>query len=301
MMRKKRQSSSVDLLKLIKKIDCFDSTLVCVFEGEDAKYYGSRIDQHFGDFKRKNLSCKGKDKVLTLKKNVEKNSSIKGAKILYFIDKDFDEKQEDINLYCTPCYSIENLYADYNVLKRVLTDELGLCDFRHNETIEVIIKSYQGFESECDNKLIDLNAWIMARVKENDCSVKLNLNNHDVEKFISYHEGVVEKKYSINHLDSIFSIEHKLCQDLLKTCAAVIQASELKSSCRGKYRLEFFRLYLVNLFEMARRKIGYFEGLKIKPKLSLAKTNVVSELSQYANTPDCLGLFLSNCRNRITA
>ncbi len=301
MMRMKRQSSSVDLLKLIKKIDCFESTLVCVFEGEDAKYYGSRIDQYFNELKRKNLSCKGKEKVLALKRNIEKNSSINNAKIMYFVDKDFDEKEEDFNLYCTPCYSIENFYADSSTLRRVLTDELGLCEFRENEIINEIIRSYQSFESECDAHLIDLNAWIMSRVKDNDSSVKLNLNNHEVEKFISYNQGVVVRKYTLDKLDETFSINKQLCQDLLQTCITAVENSDLNSSCRGKYRLEYFRLYLVNLFEMARNKTDYFEGLKIKPKLSLTKMNIVSELSQYSNTPACLGEFLSSYKNRVAA
>src|SRR5690606_7551264 len=111
----------------IKKIDCFESSLICVFEGEDSKYYGSRIDTHFGQMNRKNLSCKSKRNVLNLKETVDANKELNSAKILFFVDSDFDKKQNDYNLYYTPCYAIENLYASTHVLLRVLIDELGLC------------------------------------------------------------------------------------------------------------------------------------------------------------------------------
>jgi hypothetical protein len=254
MMREKRQSPSVDLLKLIKEIDLFDTTIVCVFEGEDAKYYGSRIDQYFHGYTRKNLSCKGKSNVLTLKNKVENNKEIQEAKIIFFIDKDFDDEIHDTNLYCTPCYSIENLYADSNVLKLILTDELGLCEFRHADIISQIINAYNKFEQVCDIELSELNAWIMSRVKENNENVSLNLNNHDVETFITCTQEEIRKKYSLETLDSIFSIDQKVCQDLLNSCRSTISSSELKHTCRGKYRLEYFRLYLLMLFEMAREK-----------------------------------------------
>ncbi|HBC3563765.1 TPA: DUF4435 domain-containing protein [Vibrio cholerae] len=99
MMREKRNSISVDLIKLLKRIDNYSGTLVCVFEGEDARYYGSRIDSIFTKVQRKNLNCKGKHNVISLRKKVKENSELSKAKVLYFVDADFDGDCNDDDLY----------------------------------------------------------------------------------------------------------------------------------------------------------------------------------------------------------
>ncbi|ERB63990.1 DUF4435 domain-containing protein [Vibrio coralliilyticus OCN008] len=303
MMRKKRRSNSVDLIRLIKKIDCFKSTLICVFEGEDSKYYGSRIDHYLNKLNRKNLSCKGKKNVLNLRDKISENKELNDANILFFIDSDFDEPLSDYNLYSTPCYAIENLYASTSVFSRVITDELGLCSFQDKELIEELIAKYQQFESASDEALIELNAWLIVRVKESETNenIKLNLNNTSIDNFLTIEDFNSAKAYCISELDSIFNVSEPINGDDLASALHTVEQSTKNKFCRGKYRLEYFRAFLTLMFNEARKGEGSFVERIIKPKLSLAKANVVSELAQYADTPDCLNNFLNKYKDRIAA
>ena len=306
MMRNKRRSNAVDLIKLIKlikKIDCFESSLICVFEGEDSKYYGSRIDTFFSSLNRKNLSCKGKENVLKLKAKIAANQELNNANILFFVDTDFDEKQTDYNLYSTPCYAIENLYVSKDVFSRVLTDELGLCSFKDKDLIGKLITKYIKFETDSDNALTELNAWLIVRIKESETneSINLNLNNTSVDKFLNITALNSIKHYSVSDLDSIFKVTESINEDDLSSALHVVNQNDKAKFCRGKYRLEYFRIFLNELFNESRNGEGHFIDRKIKPKLTLVKTNIVSELSQYAETPNCLNDFLISYKNRIAA
>jgi hypothetical protein len=303
MMRRKRNSSAVDLIKLIKKIDCFDTTLICVFEGEDSKYYGSRVDVFFNELNRKNLTCKGKSNVLSLRETIQGNTELSSAKILFFVDSDFDGTQVDYNLYSTPCYAIENLYAKESVFIKILTDELGLCSFKDEELISELVGKYSHFETHSDEALVELNAWIIARVKESETNldIKLNLNNLSIDKFLAIDNLTPEKCYELSDLDSLFSINTSVSQDDLDSAIHNINQSDKAKYCRGKYRLEYFRVFLVEIFDEARNGVGFFTDRKLKPKLTLVKSNIISELSQYAETPSCLNTFLEEYKNRVAA
>ena len=303
MMRKKRNSNAVDLMRLLKKIDCFVSSLICVFEGDDSKYYGSRIDSYFSEMNRKNLTCKGKKNVLDLKETIEANSELINAKILFFVDSDFEEKQSYFNLYSTPCYAIENLYVSTQVFSRILMDELGLCSFKDKEIISVLVDKYKAFESNSDEALSELNAWLIVRIREAEVNknIKLNLNNVSVDKFLNVAALSSTKCYTLDDLDTIFSIETAINPDDLESALHVIRESNKARYCRGKYRLEYFRAFLNDLFSESRNGEGNFSDRKIKPKLSLVKANIISELSQYAETPDCLKEFLDHYKSIIAA
>lgn len=303
MMLNKGRSNVVDLIKLIKKIDCFESSLICVFEGEDSKYYGSRIDGYFSSLNRKNLSCKGKETVLKLKDKITTNQELNNANIIFFIDSDFNEKQADYNLYSTPCYAIENLYVSTCVFSRVITDELGLCSFKDKELIDSLINKYEAFELASDEALSELNAWLIVRIRESEsnANIKLNLNNIPIDKFLSITGMNAMKHYNISDLDSIFKVTESIDEDNLASALHIINQNDKTKFCRGKYRLEYFREFLNELFKESRNGEGNFLNRKIKPKLTLVKTNIISELSQYAETPDCLGEFLSNYKRIISA
>lgn len=303
MMRDKRNSVSVDLIKLLKKIDNFDESLICVFEGEDAKYYGIRIDGVISHLERKNLSCKGKKNVITLRDKVKKNPELSNAKILYFIDMDFDNHIIDSDLYCTPCYSIENFYVRSDVFKKILTDELGLCSFKDDDLIVGLCSEYEAFENLADEALVDLNGWLMLRIKESERNpkIQLNLNNHNISKFLKIDDNIPTKLYDFEQLDKLFALGDALQQDELSSACHFIRSKDIKDVTRGKYRLDYFRLYLDSILEKARKGEQHFAKRSVKSKLSLSKTQMISELSQYAMTPKCLEGFLVNYKAAVTA
>jgi hypothetical protein len=72
----------------------------------------------------------------------------------------------------------------------------------------------------------------------------------------------------------------------------LIEKGGIIKSIRGKYLLDFFRAFL----EKIRSEISDGDSVvitkKIKTKLTISKNNILSDLSQYAETPTCLTKFL---------
>jgi hypothetical protein len=255
----------------------------------------------FGSYNRKNLSCKGKSNVLELRKKVGENAEISRANIMYFVDTDFDENITDVNVYSTPCHSVENLYASTKTLENILKDELELCAIKEAPLINSAVKLYERIEALSDEALAELNAFIIAYSSNEN--IKLNLNDHEAKKFVtlSLNEEEISKLYSFEDLLTIFSIEANLDKSVFLESLETVNGKEKNVFCRGKYRLDCFRQFLNLIFDCARGGTGLFTGNVIRPKITLSKNNILSTLSQYAPTPACLVSFLQNYASRIAA
>lgn len=293
MMKLKAKNVNVYLTKLLKRINNYESTLVCVFENNDAEYYGNRIDIHINNIERENLKCKGKDDVLALKVKVDKNQELKNAKVLFFVDKDFDNITKDNNLYCTPCHSIENLYVSERSFKKLLNDQFHINRLDDHELFDSLINCFRDFECQADNALKELTAWLMVATEDSneDNSIKLHLKNTQVTKFIKIDRYSVQKMYEANSISSILNVDHIVSQDRYDKCLTELGDCNLSLTIRGKYRLEYYREFLKRLIHDAGKSEYLFEGHSIKCSLQLSK-DPVSELSSFAETPNCLNKFL---------
>lgn len=302
MMKRKGKNVSVYLTKLLKRIDSYDSTLVCVFENQDAEYYGSRIDMYISDLNRKNLECKGKEYVLEIKRKVDTNDELKKANILYFIDSDFDDlinsdndlkKVIDDDVYTTPCHSIENLYVSESSFKKVLTDRFHINELDNPDLFTSIINTFKVFESNADECLKELNAWLMVAIEDSnmDSSIVLNINNYSINSFLSFNNYSVEKIYQFEDLKGIFKINYCIDESRYSSYLEKLNEGGLNKVSRGKYRLEYYREFLLQIIKDAVDGCSIFQNNRNKISLQLSK-NPVSELSTFAETPQCLKNFL---------
>lgn len=286
-MRQSRLLPVVSLIKVIKKYSVRPNILICTFEGDDAKYYGVRIDPFLNGIVRENIVCKGKKNLILLREKIESHDDLSKVKILYFADRDFDfTDKTNNNIYFTPCYSIENLFVVNSVLKRILVDEFGYCGVKDIDEIDKTIEIYNKLLTEVSGALLDLNAWIMCqnlKAEQND-SVKLNLNSCDLKDFLDFDLDSINLKYDYATLRAMFPSCENVPLDDIESAKNVIRKSGVIESSRGKYLLEFFRIFLVKFREDA--------GKRVKSKLTISKNNIISDLSQYAVTPSCLTNFL---------
>lgn len=172
------------------------------------------------------------------------------------------------------------------MLKRILVDEFGYCGLEDIDKIDKTIESYDKALSEVAYALLSLNAWIMCQnlEAEHNASIKLNLNNFDLKHFLDFDLDNVKLKYDQSTLRASFPSSANIPIDILETAKSIINQSGVLESSRGKYLLEYFRFFLEKLRETL--------GKKIKSKLTISKSNIISDLSQYAVTPRCLTEFL---------
>ncbi|HBC3563766.1 TPA: DUF4435 domain-containing protein [Vibrio cholerae] len=201
---------------------------------------------------------------------------------------------------CTPCYSIENLYAQVEVFRKILVDEFSLCDFRDDDLIQKLCLEYKKFEIKADESLLDLNSWLWVRKEQsdNDSSIKLNVSNLNLNKVLKFNDSDSMQNYTIESLDEIFEINVSIDVDRFNSVRHHLSEKDLSMVSRGKFRIECFRFFINNLVDDARKREGYFSHKKVNPRITLSKMQILSELTQYAVTPECLSQFL--CRHKET-
>jgi hypothetical protein len=127
-MRDARDAPSVmkSRLAALRAVD--PDVCVIAFEGIDDKtVYYHWIKQIVPDFVYEPFVCKGKSKVLQLKKMLEQDLGQLSNGVVYIIDRDFDDlcgHQSSEKLFMTQTYSFENYLVNEVVLDELLKNEL---------------------------------------------------------------------------------------------------------------------------------------------------------------------------------
>lgn len=128
-MAGERNNVSVHFMKFMNIVSKNPRATICFFEGEDRKYYVTRLDLAGDNFCWAGIDCNGKKNVLALYELIATHDTYKNALVAFFVDRDFDEPiPQEIRsvVYETPCYSIENLYCTDHCIQRVLSIEFKL-------------------------------------------------------------------------------------------------------------------------------------------------------------------------------
>ncbi len=295
MMKQRASSPVVGLIGVLKAHSSDKSAIICIFEGEDAKYYGSRVDAFLNGRNRKNVNCKGKSNLLELKKTVEKNTNLDQVNILYFADRDYD--YNDIThgtIYFTPCHSVENFYVNKDSLNRIVSDEYGICSVTNKSEFEQIISLFSTLHESFSEATLDLNSWIMCQIEmtKTNKDIELNLNNTKITDFLKIELDKITPLYDVDSLSEFFKKSAPIDIESFESAKQKIIKSGLSESCRGKYALQFFRIFLEKINIELANKNSSIVSATLKPKMLINDSNIISALSQYAKTPSCLNDFL---------
>lgn len=272
------------------------------FEGEDEKYYSIRIHNIRPDFTWFGINCEGKENVLELRSTIKKHTVYKNARCLFFVDADFDDNSmlsicHDI--YITPCYSIENFYISLAVLKSILRAEFQITEYGEEQTcFEKAVSQYEECKNQYLSHILDFNCWIRSYrllEKAKQTQGRLNLNELRFDNIIRVKLDKIEKVYDCEKIQDLFPHADKTIAIDTTDSQAYFANTDKTCHYRGKQNLEFFIKFLTLLKDdrcekkAAKRKVFNQHG---KVSLTISKANALSELSQYADTPDCLRTFL---------
>jgi len=277
----------------------FPDAMICLFEGEDVKYYGFRVEFYLKGYKWIPIECNGKKDVLELYRVISNHEEYSKANALFFIDRDFDEPIENIHrkyIYETPCYSIENFYASKDCFRSILVSEFKISEFCANSQCHLnCLEAFEKVQSLFHNAIFFLNAWIKAhRKKERENKInRLNLNNVNIDKIVLISLENIEKQYSDDKLNILFPEASTIDQQEIQSALDSFSGKNLTYEFRGKYEAEFVRLFLIKLREDRRKNTPKIFSKRGSVKLNISRKNIISELSQYADTPDCLEIFLT--------
>lgn len=292
-LRKSRESASSVFIQIVNLNKKYSQPLYCCFEGEDYKYYGIRIET----LKQKTyekiipLKCGGKKEVLRLYNLVSKEDTIKDKSYLYFVDLDFDESisGKALPIYETPTYSIENFYTSKEAFDKILINELKVLET--DPYYDYCHKIYDERQAEFHSGITLLNAWIKCQRIKEDENNKINLSSfkiNDILKTFSL-EKVEFEAYSTTTLEDAFPNAFEITEAKIES--AINSFSNPLNEYRGKFELDFLYKLLTQLILSMNKKNPPFEA-KTKVSLNYSRVNILSELCQYAITPECLTEYL---------
>jgi hypothetical protein len=266
------------------------SALFCFFEGEDSQYYGIRIETITRPEKDFYLSCHGKEGVLGIHR-ILSHKDYANARIAYFIDKDFDKSitAEGLSgIYETPSYSIENFYTSSQCFSKVLRSEFKLTEL--DENFSRCLDLYTKLQTEFHDAVELMNGWIAC---QRDHRSKLDLKDVSILKFVDIKLTGINGKYQLQDLYTKFPNLPVIVEPELNAKVAELQ-SDRQKNFRGKFEIEFLLTILQKLMNEANQGNYPYFTRKVKVALSLSKRTIISDLSQYADTPDCLYSYLQS-------
>ncbi len=295
-LRESRTKAQAVFLTFTRQYKKQPSALYCFFEGEDSKYYGVRIDNIARPEESNYLICNGKEGVIGIHRMLTNRKHYSNVKAAYFIDRDFDPSIRETSLagiYETPCYSIENFYTSVRCLSRILKSELKL---DVDEDCERCTSLYTKLQQEFHDAIELLNIWIAC---QRDKAAELKINTLSISKFAnSVRIGLdrIQIDYTVDDLYEKFPASLPISQDELDAKRNELRSRDRQKSFRGKFEIEFFVLFLNKLVDAANQGTHPYFSQKVKVSLNVSRKTVISDLSQYADTPNCLHSYLDQFR-----
>lgn len=297
-MREKRGISEVLFKKFTEANEYFETHAFCFYEGEDGKYYDSRVARYWGSNVITQVAGKKKE-VLKVMQKIQSDPLYADVCTMFFIDRDYDESLANTNddLFETPCYSIENLYAQDSVFSRILQSEFGLnlMDSDHHKCLT----DYQLRLKEFNQIIIKFNAVVKYQhqyAPEIICQFSKVRTSHLAHIEIGQVIKAVRHDEQINKLISKLSAD----AELLSTLEEELRLERAPHLVlRGKNQLDFLVSVVMKLKDL-NVSGGYFSEKLNNVRINLTE-NRLSELSQYAITPPELDSFLERHRPRVSA
>ncbi|MGJ8760734.1 MAG: DUF4435 domain-containing protein [Polaribacter sp.] len=292
--KKKKNSPAVAIQRFVLLKKEFNNDLFCFYEGKDGPYYYNRIINHFGD-NHHPITCGNKKAVLKVYEYLKINYS--NSNTSFFVDKDYDEQQNQSNLYETPCYSIENFYTSVKVLKAVLKNEflLSETDKEYKDVIELFVQNKNDFHSS----ITLLNSWYAAAkqiAQAKGTSVNASLDEKPPKEFIIIKIGKIQSDYDFSKIIEKYPNSIEVTEAEVQTKMSEFNTKDKSQIFRGKYELDFMYNFLKFIIEDANNSKDL---IKTKTSFNIDKARILSQLSQYAETPDCLVEYI-NSKNSYT-
>ncbi|MDI6002880.1 DUF4435 domain-containing protein [Cobetia marina] len=275
--------------------------VVAFFEGEDEKYYTSKINSILSSSSWSSVVCGGKKKVLAVRNVIRENEAYCNAVCMFFVDADFDNNkyiQECEDVYLTPCHSVENFYFSENLVRQVISAELKVYEEGdESERYGKLLNLFNDLVVEYSKAIKPYNVMIdmfQNALEKGALTGGLNLNNIQLDHIVNIDVNAAKVTGLTDYNDA-----RRLFPDLRGDIESIIFIDRFGEGCnckmyRGKENLEFLRIFLVNLKEDRCKKQNrfIFEN-RAKVGLQLTKGNTLTELNGYSDFPRCLREYIS--------
>lgn len=295
-MRKERGTYEAIYLKFVSFRKYHKTYAFCFYEGEDGKYYNSRIRQKFGN-NFVAYTVGNKKEVLKLLNKITDTNLYNDVCTMFFVDRDYDISisGNNENLFETPCYSIENLYVHRECLLRILQSEFGLNEI--DDDCKKCLHDFDEREKEFNRHILEFNSLVYLRRKKSDsnsnCAFGSIKTSHMVKVDIKKVKKATKYDETINGIIEKLQVEEFEIEEAKKE---LHEKGNFSLNFRGKNQLDFFVEFIKELKKL-NDEGGYFAIKYNNIHINLT-SNRLSELSQYAVTPVVLEEFLERHKNK---
>ncbi|MDG0059016.1 DUF4435 domain-containing protein [Priestia sp. P5] len=289
-----------------KKEHGIDETIFCFYEGkDDFKYYPNRIrtwlEMHSINKGLFSKGCGNRDNVIKLFNKIKFDFvEIKNIS-LYFVDRDFNKVNKlGREIYETPCYAIENLYANVSVLEGFLEAHSRITNKSIGKDLEdyAILKDYyvQNLFDRLE-EIVIINAWYSIQINKKNKDLqegrRFSIDLKKLKTLSKIKQLTMVEKFSNLNIEMLRNITinpYEVTEEEMELEINHIKADILNNS-RGKYIEEILlELYKKIIQEM--NEPNEFNIEKRNLPLQIGKNNFKTNLMQFAVTPVCLRTYL---------
>ena len=289
LMRNKRNSINAIFKKFTEARRLFGKYGFCFYEGEDAKYYQPRIHSVFGD-RIIQYTMGNKKSVIQIMGRITNDTLYNNVSVMFFVDRDFDPSVAGTHkdLFETPCYSIENLYAQESVFSRIIQAEFGLnlTDTDYAKCLEL----YRDRLKEFNEIIVAFNAIVKYQhqfAPETICNFSGICTSHLVCVTL---DCVCKGRRHDEKIEDLIS-QLNIPTESMRQIMQELRAEEHPNLYfRGKNQLDFM-VEIIKILKEQNRAQLFFTEKHTNVNITLSK-NRLSELSQYAVTPTELEEFI---------
>lgn len=297
------ETEPVKFLEITRAYSKQPTIIVCIFEGNDAKYYNSRLATTFGDNGWQGIHSGGRSSVIDLHELLSNHATYQKYRFISFVDNDYDEpfvNPDPDRIYVTPGYSVENLYSSATCLNSILAAEFNVTPIneRHLEHKACLDAFKKVFDETCEH-LLTFNGWAKSRIIQKAKGappIKLFLNDATIDMLVEVDLKSSKIIYNPNDIKSVFKKADPslLCPQSVSEAIKSFPPPVRYHKFRGKQQLAAFGQFLTHLQKDFKSggKIIFNKKTKMKAEFIHEGSDLMSELSQYAETPDCLRAFL---------
>ena len=301
---------SAACIKILSQYKTNDNTIFCLVEGvEDNSFYRHFFEIYKENIPVKYIVCNGKQNVIDNYNDLDWQFYDK-KRILFFIDKDFDDYIEietlnDENVFITDYYSIENYLVDEKILEKFITDN---CLITSESVIQLAVENFKKQHKIFVKQLKMISAWMMYCRKNNfevcfnDIKMsdlfKIDNDGKLIKKSLSTYRSKFEylcDKTQSNHFNIT---EIRFFYNKIK------EETKPKKYIRGKYELYFMFMYLKYISENVVNEIsrevkehnksvrGKDKIVRPKSTIQIKEENVFQVLYNKSKVPIKLKSFL---------
>lgn len=300
-LRSGRDTASAAFMQFTDYKCYFPNHIFAFYEGEDGKYYNSRIKE-IGNRNLIHIKANNKSKVLEVMKIIQSKHEYDSVTTIYFVDRDMDfelEEYKNDSLYVTPCYSIENLYVSSKAFGLILEDEFGLNV--HDSDYQKYYSLFNRYYEEFNSLMTEFNALVLIRNEKGLNCGKVNIQKIKTMTRLINLDIMSGLCYSIHYQEEIDRLKEKLDitdQEVEGAKTRLTKYGNPSEAFRGKNQLDFFAKFINQLVE---NKDSLFKPIPTSVEINPYQ-NPLSDLSRYAITPPDLVAFIKkHCLNESQA